>query len=210
MDQTKPRNLSNDPSGMSYDRDSAASGLADPETTAMADAGSSRGGKSAGGGRQAGAKGRQARAAAAPKSAGKPRRQAGAAPAVQQPAATEQPPAGPGRSQRSTGRRQRSFYLPDDVYLRSRNTWWWTQNRPGGLQSHSKLVEVALLGLIEALEAELNDGQPFPPAPDEVHKGPTPEGSARQAAAMRAYWKDRLASAANDADETAKRSKPKT
>ena len=111
------------------------------------------------------------------------------------PAGAAEPSAGsggPGRSRRSTGYRQRSYYIPDELHLRARNTWWWTQNRPGGLQTLSELVETSMAGLVAAMEEIHNKGKPFPPAPDTVRSGPSPGGAARQKEAMKAYWLEQI------------------
>ncbi len=112
------------------------------------------------------------------------------------------PPSGPGKSHRSTGYRQRSYYIPDELHMRARNTWWWTQNRPGGLQSMSDLVASALEAMVEAMEDIHNDGKPLPPAPDSVRSGPSPAGAERQKEAMKIIREGRLKAAGRSAKTT--------
>lgn len=92
------------------------------------------------------------------------------------------------RPHRSTGYRAHSHYTPDELELRARNAWYWTQLEPEGFNTKSELVVAGMTLICEMLEDLYNDGQPFLPAPDDIRRGPSPAGAARQSAAMRAWW----------------------
>jgi hypothetical protein len=94
---------------------------------------------------------------------------------------------GRGRSTRSSGYRSRSYYLPDDLHFRIRNAWWHTQTEAGGHDSISELVTLALLGVVEELEARYNGGRPFPEIPDGRRPKAGPSGRARQARAVSSW-----------------------
>ena len=92
---------------------------------------------------------------------------------------------GQGRSLRTSGYRSRTYYLPDDLHFRMRNAWWHTQTQPGGHDSISELVALALLPVVEELEARYNSGLPFPEIPERRRPKAGPSGRARQAHALR-------------------------
>ena len=99
---------------------------------------------------------------------------------------------GLGRSSRSSGYRSRTYYLPDDLHFRIRNAWWHTQTEPDGHDSISELVALALLPVVEELEARFNGGRPFPEIPERRRPKAGPSGRARQAQALRTRAAGRL------------------
>jgi hypothetical protein len=75
-------------------------------------------------------------------------------------------PAGAGAGKRSN----RTFYLPDELYLRGRNAVAWTSLVPGEAGSYAALTERALRAEVERLEKVYNDGEPFEDA--QLKRGP--------------------------------------
>ncbi|ABS06086.1 hypothetical protein [Kineococcus radiotolerans] len=92
---------------------------------------------------------------------------------------------------RSTGLRAHSHYTPKELEERAKNAWYWTQLEVDGFNTKSELVIAGMTLMCELLEEQYNDGQLFPPAPEQTRRGPSPAGSARQSQAMRAYWNRR-------------------
>jgi len=117
----------------------------------------------------------------------------------QDPGATELPAAarrgGQYRPHRSTGYRAHSHYTPDALEARARNAWYWTQLESEGFNTKSELVIAGMTLVCEMLEDLYNSGQPFRAAPEDIRRGPSPAGTARQSAAMRAWWSARGAGA---------------
>lgn len=96
--------------------------------------------------------------------------------------------AGPAPSPRDSGYRQRSYYLHDDVARRLRDTWWGTHQQPECPLTMSDFVSTAVALLCDLLEAEHNDGEPYPPSPAKLPSGPSVLSAARRADAMRDAW----------------------
>lgn len=92
---------------------------------------------------------------------------------------------------RSTGLRAHSHYTPNELEERAKNAWYWTQLEADGFNTKSELVIAGMTLMCELLEEQYNDGQLFPPAPEQTRRGPSPAGTARQSQAMRAYWSRR-------------------
>lgn len=92
---------------------------------------------------------------------------------------------------RSTGLRAHSHYTPNELEERAKNAWYWTQLEADGFNTKSELVIAGMTLMCELLEEQYNDGQLFPPAPEQTRRGPSPAGTARQSQAMRAYWNRR-------------------
>ena len=99
------------------------------------------------------------------------------------------------RPHRSTGYRAHSHYTPDELEVRARNAWYWTQLEPEGFNTKSELVVAGMTLVCEMLEDLYNGGHPFRTAPEDIRRGPSPAGAARQSAAMRAWWSARSSSA---------------
>ena len=80
---------------------------------------------------------------------------------------------------------------PNELEARAKNAWYWTQLEADGFNTKSELVIAGMTLMCELLEEQYNDGQLFPPAPEQTRRGPSPAGTARQSQAMRAYWNRR-------------------
>lgn len=93
-----------------------------------------------------------------------------------------------GRTVTSGDQRNHSYFLPDAVYLRTKNAWWATRDLADGASSISSLVTKLMTAEASRLEGEFNDGQPFPPAPARA-RGVDPEASRRQGEVMASLWK---------------------
>ncbi|MEV6527802.1 hypothetical protein AB0M43_38360 [Longispora sp. NPDC051575] len=59
-----------------------------------------------------------------------------------------------------------TVYVSRDVQNAARAAVFWTNNKPGGFDNLSDLLEDALMARIQQLADELNDGQPFDPVPE--------------------------------------------
>jgi hypothetical protein len=92
---------------------------------------------------------------------------------------------------RSTGLRAHSHYTHNELEERAKNAWYWTQLEADGFNTKSELVIAGMTLMYELLEEQYNDGQFFPPAPEQTRRGPSPAETARQSQAMRAYWSQR-------------------
>lgn len=58
-----------------------------------------------------------------------------------------------------------TVYIAQEVQDAARAAVYWTNNRPGGYDNLSNLLEDALMDKVHQLEAELNEGNSFPPMP---------------------------------------------
>lgn len=67
-------------------------------------------------------------------------------------------------------RSNRTFYLPDELYVRGRNAVAWTSLVPGEAGSYAALTERALRAEVERLEKLYNAGEPFEDA--QLKRGP--------------------------------------
>lgn len=75
---------------------------------------------------------------------------------------------------RSTGLRAHSHYTPNELEERAKNAWYWTQLEVDGFNTKSELVIAGMTLMCELLEEQYNDGQAFPPAPEQTRRGPSP------------------------------------
>lgn len=90
---------------------------------------------------------------------------------------TEDRPA-PRRSRTSPDRVQRSFYLSRELVDRARAAVYATAGQAGEAYNLSELAGRVLAAEVHRLEAEYNDGAPFPPVAS-VPPGPGPAGVER-------------------------------
>lgn len=96
-------------------------------------------------------------------------------------------PAGLGIDPRE--RTPRSFHLSRQVLERARAAAYWLSRTRGGAAGPttiSELVEQALRQEVERLEAEHNDGEPFPAVVGRMRTGPGAAGAERIRQAQRA------------------------
>lgn len=75
-----------------------------------------------------------------------------------------------GAELRDGKRSNRTFYLPDELYVRGRNAVAWTSLVPGEAGSYAALTERALRTEVERLEKLYNEGEPFEDA--QLKRGP--------------------------------------
>ncbi|GIL29557.1 ParB family protein [Actinocatenispora comari] len=86
-----------------------------------------------------------------------------------------------------TERTPRSFHLSRQVLERARAAAYWLSSTGGaGPTTISELVERAVRQEVERLEAEHNDGQPFPAVVGRMRTGPGAAGAERIRRAQRA------------------------
>ena len=84
-------------------------------------------------------------------------------------------------------RTPRSFHLSRQILERARAAAYWLSRRDGGAPTTiSELVETALRLEVERLEAEHNDGAPFPAVIGRMRTGPGAAGAERIRRAQRA------------------------
>lgn len=79
-------------------------------------------------------------------------------------------PSAAGADLRDGKRSNRTFYLPDELYVRGRNAVAWTSLVPGEAGSYAALTERALRAEVERLEKLYNEGEPFEDA--QLKRGP--------------------------------------
>ncbi|GAA4200278.1 hypothetical protein [Actinocatenispora rupis] len=97
------------------------------------------------------------------------------------------PPAPAGLGIDPLERTPRSFHLSREVLERARAAaYWLSRSRGGGPTTISELVEQALRQEVERLEAEHNDGVPFPAVVGRMRTGPGAAGAERIRQAQRA------------------------
>jgi post-segregation antitoxin (ccd killing protein) len=82
------------------------------------------------------------------------------------------------RNRTSPDRVQRSFYLPRELVDRARAAVLATMTEPGEAYNVSELAGRGLAAEVRRLEAQYNDGRPFPPV-DSMPSGPGPAGVER-------------------------------
>lgn len=98
-----------------------------------------------------------------------------------------EPDEAPKRARRSAGAvtangyRTRSYYLLDDLHLRLKAAWYGTRELPDGAPAFTSLVSRIFELEAERLEQLHNDGERFPPAPENARgsrrsAADTPEG----------------------------------
>ncbi|MBF0816256.1 hypothetical protein E4U02_07530 [Microbacterium paludicola] len=91
----------------------------------------------------------------------------------------------------STGYRSQAYYIHNEnTHQRLKAAWWWTREEEGSSGSLSALVERLMIAEAERLESLHNDGERFPPAPEDA-RGVDRDGVARQAAAIRQQRRQR-------------------
>lgn len=76
--------------------------------------------------------------------------------------------------------RGRTIGFPDSLYERAKAAMWHTRTQPGAAQTLNAFIRLAVETAVRRLEAEHNDGQPFPRV-DRLPTGPGIEGAARGA-----------------------------
>lgn len=96
----------------------------------------------------------------------------------------EPPPAGTGID--PDERTPRSFHLSRQVLERARAAAYWLSRENNAPTTISELVEAAVRQEVERLEAEHNDGAPFPAVLGRMRTGPGAAGAERIRQAQRA------------------------
>ena len=99
----------------------------------------------------------------------------------------------PRRSQGSGGagsedHRYVAYYLPADLHARLKAAWWATRDATS--PTLSTVVEQLFAAEASRLEAQHNDGAPFPPAPESA-RGVSAAAARRQGEWLRREWEAR-------------------